>query len=111
MPIASFNRRQLLALAGTATAATLFGRLAFADSSHAGHSEHAVQPVGSGLDLESNRWVLPEPRKVRLATNLNAVCLAPVAVADSQGIFKRHNLDVEFVNFGNSRDLSFSVAG
>lgn len=111
MPISPLNRRQLLALAGTATAATFASRFAWAGSSHAGHGSHAghashgAQPVGSGLDLESDRWVLPEPRKIKLATNLNAVCLAPVAVADSQGIFKRHNLDVEFVNFGNSTEV------
>ncbi|WNW12181.1 ABC transporter substrate-binding protein [Pseudomonas sp. DTU_2021_1001937_2_SI_NGA_ILE_001] len=105
MSIMSLNRRRLLALAGTATAAALVSRLGFADDLHSGHAGHTSPPVGSGLDLDSSRWVLPEPRKVKIATNLNAVCLAPVAVADSQGIFKRHNLDVEFVNFGNSTEV------
>ncbi|TWE01362.1 NMT1/THI5 like protein [Pseudomonas sp. AG1028] len=111
MPISVLNRRQLLALAGTATATAFASRFAWADAGHAGHGAHTghagqgTQPVGSGLDLDSDRWVLPEPRKIKLATNLNAVCLAPVAVADSQGIFKRHNLEVEFVNFGNSTEV------
>ena len=104
------NRRQLLAMAGGATAAAFTSRFAFATNGQGAHAAHARPdaypgPVGSGVDLASSQWVLPEPRRVRLATNLNAVCLAPVAVADSQGIFKRHQLDVEFVNFGNSTEV------
>ena len=33
------------------------------------------------------------------------MCLAPVAVAEQQKIFSKYNLDVEFVNFGNSTDV------
>ena len=48
---------------------------------------------------------LPEPYKIKLAINKSAVCLAPVAVAEQQKIFSKYNLDVEFVNFGNSTDV------
>lgn len=48
---------------------------------------------------------LPQPYKIKLAINKSAVCLAPVAVAEQQKIFSKYNLDVEFVNFGNSTDV------
>lgn len=111
MTIHTFNRRRLLGMAaGAATAAALVGRLGFAAEAgdvHARHAGHGVAPAASPVDFlqDTARWALPEPRKVRLAVNLNAVCLAPVTVADTQGIFKQHNLDVEFVNFGNSTEV------
>ena len=43
--------------------------------------------------------------RIKLAINKSAVCLAPVAVAEQQKIFSKYNLDVEFVNFGNSTDV------
>lgn len=97
------TRRRLLAMAGAATAGALVSRVGFADATADTH--HDAAAAGSGLDLNSERWNLPAPRRIKLATNLNAVCLAPVAVADSQGIFERHNLDVEFVNFGHSTEV------
>ena len=33
------------------------------------------------------------------------MCLAPVVIAHGQGFFKKHNLDVELVNFGNSTEV------
>ena len=48
---------------------------------------------------------LAQPYKIKLAINKSAVCLAPVAVAEQQKIFSKYNLDVEFVNFGNSTDV------
>ncbi|MDP1068948.1 ABC transporter substrate-binding protein, partial [Klebsiella pneumoniae] len=48
---------------------------------------------------------LDAPRKLKLAVNLNAVCLAPVVIAHGQGFFTKHNLDVELVNFGNSTEV------
>lgn len=48
---------------------------------------------------------LAQPYKIKLAINKSAVCLAPVAVAEQQKIFTKYNLDVEFVNFGNSTDV------
>lgn len=105
MTLDSLNRRRLLTLAGATAAAGLFSRFGFADDAPAAHASHSGHGAAAPFDLNSNQWVLPEPRKIKLATNLNAVCLAPVAVADSQGIFKRHNLDVEFVNFGQSTEV------
>ncbi|MBE9607054.1 ABC transporter substrate-binding protein [Acetobacteraceae bacterium H6797] len=52
----------------------------------------AQAPVGGSL------------RKVTLAWNATAICVSPVAVAQRKGIFARHGLEVEFVNFGSSTE-------
>ena len=44
------------------------------------------------------------PRQVKLAWNANSVCTVAAPVAKERGIFAKHNLDVEFVNFGGSTD-------
>src|SRR5437762_1619053 len=44
------------------------------------------------------------PRKLKLSWNAGAVCLAPVPVAIDHGFFKKHNLDVELVNYSGSTD-------
>src|SRR6185503_3066986 len=44
------------------------------------------------------------PRKLKLSWNAGAVCLAPLPVAIDQGIFQKHNLDVELVNYSGSTD-------
>ena len=44
------------------------------------------------------------PPSIKLAWNANAVCLSPVPLAQQKGIFARHNLNVEFVNYAGSTD-------
>lgn len=97
----SLSRRRLFGLAGSAAAAAALGRFALAHDGH--HHGHAVN--GTAFEIGAGGWALPEPRHIKLATNLNAICLAPVAVADSQGFFRDHNLEVEFVNFGHSTEV------
>jgi NitT/TauT family transport system substrate-binding protein len=43
-------------------------------------------------------------RPVKLAWNATAICTAAAPAAKEQGIFARHGLDVEFVNFGGSTE-------
>lgn len=45
------------------------------------------------------------PRKVTLAWMPTALCHIAVPVADKQGFFKKHNLDVEFINWAGSTDM------
>lgn len=45
-----------------------------------------------------------QPRKIKLSWNANAVCLAPVVVGVHQGIFQRHGIDVELINYSGSTD-------
>ena len=42
------------------------------------------------------------PRAIKLAWNATAICTSAAPVAKERGFFARHNLDVEFVNFGGS---------
>ena len=43
-------------------------------------------------------------KKLKLTWNANAICTVGVPVADQRGIFARHGLEVELVNFGGSTD-------
>jgi len=43
-------------------------------------------------------------RKIRLAWNANSICLAPALLAKTDGIYERHGLDVDLVNFAGSTD-------
>ncbi|HEY6880995.1 MAG TPA: ABC transporter substrate-binding protein [Polyangiales bacterium] len=43
-------------------------------------------------------------RKLRLAWNANAICLSPALLAKEYGIYEKHGLDVELVNFAGSTD-------
>lgn len=43
-------------------------------------------------------------RKLKLTWNATAICTVGVPVADTQGVFAKHNLDVELINFGGSTD-------
>ena len=44
------------------------------------------------------------PRDVKLCWNINAVCHSGIAVAEQLGIFARHNLKVERINFSGATD-------
>ncbi|MCK8784394.1 ABC transporter substrate-binding protein [Roseomonas sp. NAR14] len=43
-------------------------------------------------------------RKLKLAWNATAICVSPVALAQKRGLFAKHGLEVEFVNFGGSTE-------
>jgi NitT/TauT family transport system substrate-binding protein len=45
------------------------------------------------------------PVPLKLAWSAGSVCLGPVAMAVKDGIFARHNLSVELVNFAGSTDV------
>lgn len=50
-------------------------------------------------------------KKISLAWNTGAICGAPIAAARDAGIFERHGLDVEFINFaGSTEQLLESLA-
>lgn len=62
-----------------------------------------------GAISASNLWAQAaapagELKKIKFATNASAICLAPVFVAQEQGIFKKYGLEVELVNFGASTE-------
>lgn len=95
----SLSRRRFMTLTGGALASAAFPPLVSAHSGMTMPADNFLQQQGAG------KWALASPTKIRLAVNLNAICLAPVVVADQHQFFKAHNLEVEFVNFGNSTEL------
>jgi NitT/TauT family transport system substrate-binding protein len=105
--MAAFNhltRRHLLGLASVALVSPLLlslPRSSWAGDEHMDHmADTGAEPAGTGDFIR-----LAEPRALKLAVNLNAVCLAPIVIAHGEGFFKKHNLDVELVNFGNSTEV------
>lgn len=58
-----------------------------------------AQPTGSALLAAPG-----ERRKLRLTWNATAICTVGVPVAQETGIFARHNLEVEAINFAGSTD-------
>ncbi|MDF7649449.1 ABC transporter substrate-binding protein [Pantoea sp. Acro-805] len=96
----SLSRRRFIGYSAAALmASTLPGRAFAADPMH------DMPMSGDLLQGGAGKWALAKPTHIRLAVNLNAICLAPVVVADQHNFFKAHNLEVEFVNFGNSTEL------
>lgn len=93
----SLSRRHFLSYSA---AAMLAPGQVFADDAMAG-----MHMSGDLLQGGAGKWALAKPTHIRMAVNLNAICLAPVVVADQHQFFKAHNLEVEFVNFGNSTEL------
>ncbi len=59
----------------------------------------AVAGVGASQVLAAGKR-----RPIKLAWNANAVCLAPVPVAITRGIFEKNGLDVELINYTGSTD-------
>ena len=97
------SRRALLRAAGVAAMAVPAG--AMAPRGFALNDPFANAPIcragASGLAAAA----APGPRrKLKLTWNANAICVVGVPVAATQGIFERHNLDVELINFGGSTD-------
>jgi NitT/TauT family transport system substrate-binding protein len=100
------SRRSLLAIAGVfgagapfamlegARAITLFGASLpepFTDGS-------ICRTAAAGDAVSGSR------RRLTLAWNATSICTTAAPVAKERGIFARHNLDVEFINYGGSTD-------
>ena len=66
-----------------------------------------IAPLGLGA---SDAFAAPRAANdkgltpIKLAWNANAACLAPVPLAISSGLFFKHGLDVELINFVGSTD-------
>jgi len=103
-----FTRRSMLRAAGTAGVALPIGALA---TRALGAGRFAPLAAGS-LDHPEICHVATEPvavaegalRELKLTWNANAICTVGVSVADQRGIFTRHNLKVELIDFGGSTD-------
>jgi len=84
-----------LATIGAARAFTAFRPASFSDSLDA-------LPLCRTAMAEDR---LPgSPRALTLAWNASSICTVAAPVAKEQGVFARHNLDVNFINFGGSTE-------
>jgi sulfonate transport system substrate-binding protein len=97
-----FSRRLVLSFAGAFGAAAPFGLFgaarALTTPPYLPSNTLICRAAASGEELRG------PPRQLKLAWNANAACTAAAAVAKERGIFTKHNLNVEFVNFGGSTD-------
>ena len=97
-----FSRRSVLSFAGAVGAAAPFGILgaarALTTPPYIPGDSLICRAAASGEELQG------PPRQLKLAWNANAACTAAAPVAKERGIFAKHNLDVDFVNFGGSTD-------
>lgn len=102
--INSFSRRALLRAAGVATLAIPAGGMA--PRAFATADPLAAPPICRTSAAGSTAAAAaPGPRrKLKLTWNANSICTVGVPVAATQGIFERHNLDIEMINFGGSTD-------
>ncbi|MDO9713416.1 ABC transporter substrate-binding protein [Paracraurococcus lichenis] len=97
------SRRALLRATGLAAMAVPAG--AMAPRSFAPADPLATPPICRVADAAPAVAAAPGPRRsLKLTWNANAICTVGVPVAATQGIFERHNLDVELINFGGSTD-------
>jgi len=75
------------------------------DLLRAGGLAAAAAPVAAlGTRVWAQTDTPAQPVPVKLAWNATAICLSPIPVAVTQGIFQKHNLDVELINFAGSTD-------
>jgi NitT/TauT family transport system substrate-binding protein len=101
------TRRALVGMAGALGVAAPFTML---------RAAHALTGAGALRDAvgdfpicrtaaTGSEVVLPgAPRQLKLAWNATAICTSAAPVAKERGVFAKHNLDVDFVNFGGSTE-------
>src|SRR5712672_343123 len=102
-----FSRRSVLTLAGTLGAAAPFGIFGAAralTASGAGSLSYIPGELLICRTAANSEELQGPPRQLKIAWNANAACTIAAPVAKERGIFAKHNLDVEFVNFGGSTD-------
>ncbi len=95
------SRRRLLRAAGAAAALIPVG--AMAPLRPARDELLGNTPICHVADTAPAAVIGPL-KKLRLTWNANAICTVGVPVAETRGIFAKHGLDVEAVNFGGSTD-------
>ena len=96
------SRRSVLSFASAFGAAVPFGIFgaarALTTPPYIPGDSLICRAAASGEELQG------APRQLKLAWNANAACTVAAPVAKERGVFAKHNLDVEFFNFGGSTD-------
>jgi NitT/TauT family transport system substrate-binding protein len=103
-PFPRLSRRRLLGVAGVTAPLAVGGLSAIAQAGVLDRSAAALLDKGAICTTPIAATGEVAPIKLRFAWNTGAVCGAPVAAAQTSGIFARHGLDVEFVNFAGSTE-------
>ncbi|MBV8334850.1 MAG: ABC transporter substrate-binding protein, partial [Alphaproteobacteria bacterium] len=102
-----FSRRSVLAFAGAFGAVAPFGGFGAARALTAAGGAPLPRILGEPLICRAaanGEELQGPPRQLKLAWNANAACTVAAPVAKERGLFAKHNLDVEFFNFGGSTD-------
>ena len=104
-PMRSYlSRRTVLGLAGVFGVATPVALVSAARALTAVTSE----PLPDEFPLCRTAMTVERPsgppRALTLAWNASSVCTVAAPMAKEQGIFAKHNLDVDFINFGGSTE-------
>ena len=109
LPSPSSRRSMLRAVAGATAALTGAGiTRVLAGPRVAAPSLDGPGALCRVADVHQHELATPFVAKpgtaLKLTWNANAICTVGVPVAEQTGIFKRHGLDVETINFGGSTD-------
>jgi NitT/TauT family transport system substrate-binding protein len=98
------SRRAVLTAAGGFGVAAPFGVFGAARALTAPPHIAGELPICHVAATSTGEALQGPPHKVKLAWNAFAACTVAAPVAKERGIFAKHNLDVEFFNFGTTTD-------
>lgn len=100
---ASISRRRALSAVGAAAALLPLAAMAPFRASRPDTALLDHAPICHVADSGPGPVATPGT-KLKLTWNANAICTVGVPVADKHGLFAKHGLDVELINFGGSTD-------
>jgi NitT/TauT family transport system substrate-binding protein len=107
-PRHALSRRTMLAAAGTLGAMTSLGAFSVARAFTSDFGANALPQASGAFPLcrtgAASEATAGPPRQLKLAWNATAICTAAAPIAKERGVFAKHNLDVDFVNFGGSTE-------
>src|SRR5689334_4479063 len=98
------SRRTILGLAGVLGFATPVATLGAARALTAMKSPPLPDEFPVCRAAMTGDGLSGPPRRLTLAWNATSVCTAAAPVAKERGVFAKHNLDVDFINFGGSTE-------
>jgi NitT/TauT family transport system substrate-binding protein len=101
----SLSRRAILRTATVASAMTFGAGATRVFASSRVPAPAFAAPICHVADSIPVPPIMASPgTKLKLTWNANAICTVGVPVADKHGLFAKHGLDVELINFGGSTD-------
>src|ERR1051326_899226 len=98
------SRRTVLGLAGLLAVATPVAMAGVARALTAMKSGSLPDELPVCRAAMNGERLSGPPRALTLAWNASSVCTVAAPVAKERGVFARHNLDVDFINFGGSTE-------